>query len=123
MNVSSAESGITNSSSAPSTSGDAETALELLTQMQDGDPALASDLAWLAGDWRQAASAGPAARRLLATYMARDPSATATGFDERAEVFLPSSQPSAEITIKGSADVLERSKAVRAVIEEALSNG
>lgn len=103
---------------------------EALATLEEADaPEAGADLlAFKAGAWAEAATMGPEELRLLAAYMAGPDSAPAretlkqTG-DPAAAAFLDPPRVSDEVTLGDAQSVMDASRAVRAVIEEALNDG
>lgn len=106
--------------------GKPEQALARLTKA--GGPAEENgDLALMAGDWRRAAESGPEPRRLLAAWMAGDAPEDASGDapakTEEAEAFLDPPEVGETVTLRDAKAVMNSSRAVREIINEALKDG
>ncbi|WP_340108169.1 hypothetical protein [Pikeienuella sp. HZG-20] len=86
-----------------------------------------ADLAFRAGAWAEAAESGPPERRLLAAFMAGSEAApkidAALSENAAAAAFLTPPQVEGEVTLGAAQSVIDASRAVRAVIEEALEDG
>ncbi|MEM7508263.1 MAG: hypothetical protein AAF415_16135 [Pseudomonadota bacterium] len=108
-------------------------ALNALSEASDGapdGPDLTEEraaLSWQAGEWEGAASAGPDQRRILAAYMAGQSAEDALGTPavpgSEVEAFLAPPELGRDLTMRDARSVMEASKNVRTLIEEALEDG
>ena len=98
-----------------------------LVALEDASGERRADLSWQAGDWAGAADAGPENRRLLAAFMAGQDAETVLGTaaepGTNEEAFLDPPAVGDELRLRDARSVVESSKAVRDLIEEALNDG
>lgn len=105
-----------------------EAALAVMSAVET--PQDTGDLAFRAGAWEEASRSGPPERRILAAFMAGEENTAKTtealkqeGDGKAAEAFLEPPRVEGEVTLGKAKSVMDASREVRKVIEEALHDG